>query len=57
MEPDALEPRHHDPPAGWPVEVFEAVTSALAAALVAVVKRERDAARAELAQVVDEVAR
>ena len=30
-----LEPRRHAPPEGWPVETFERVTDALAAALVA----------------------
>jgi hypothetical protein len=40
-----LEPRRHAPPADWPPAVFEAVTDALAQALVAAVRRreaERD---------------
>ena len=31
----ALEPRRHDPPPGWDAETFEAVTDAIAAALIA----------------------
>jgi hypothetical protein len=34
-----LEPRLHEPPAGWSVETFEQVTNALAAALVRVCER------------------
>jgi hypothetical protein len=34
-----LEPRRHAPPAGWPAEVFERLTDALATALVAAVQR------------------
>jgi hypothetical protein len=40
---DDLEPRRHEPPAGWSREVFEAVTDALAAALLAALERERSA--------------
>jgi hypothetical protein len=36
---NALEPRRHEPPAGWPPEVFAAVVDAMAAALVAAVRR------------------
>jgi len=42
----ALEPRCHTPPPGWSLETFERVTDALAAALVASVRRaveEREA--------------
>ena len=39
MNPDALEPKRHAPPEGWDVTTFEAVTDALAAALVAAVRR------------------
>jgi hypothetical protein len=35
----AVEPRRHEPPAGWPSETFDALTDALAAALVAAVRR------------------
>jgi hypothetical protein len=42
MVPARLEPRRHAPPPDWPAEVFEAVTDALAAALVAAVRRERE---------------
>jgi hypothetical protein len=38
-----LEPRRPEPPPGWSTEVFEAVTNALADALVAAMRR--DAAR------------
>lgn len=38
-----LQPRRHDPPEGWTAEIFEAVTSALAAALVAAVRRAEEA--------------
>ena len=40
--PERLEPRRHDPPDGWPPEVFEVLTDALAAALVAAVRRAAD---------------
>jgi hypothetical protein len=39
---DDLEPRRHAPPAGWDRDVFENVTDALAAVLVAAIKREED---------------
>jgi hypothetical protein len=41
-----LEPRRHEPPPGWPPAVFEAVTDAIAAALVASVRRA-ESSRAE----------
>ena len=34
-----FEPRRHDPPDGWPTDVFERLTDALAAAIVARVRR------------------
>jgi hypothetical protein len=34
VNPDALEPRRHGPPEGWPPETFEQLTDALATALV-----------------------
>jgi hypothetical protein len=34
-----LQPRHHEPPPGWSEETFEAVTTALSAALVAAYQR------------------
>lgn len=37
-----LQPRRHDAPAGWPPAVFDALTSALAAALVSAVRRDRE---------------
>jgi len=37
-----LAPRRHKPPAGWSREVFEAVTDALAQALVANLRRQVD---------------
>ena len=37
--PPALEPRRHDPPAGWDREAFEKLTDAIAAALIAAVRR------------------
>lgn len=40
MNPAALEPHRHEAPPGWPVEVFEQVTNAIAAALVAAVRRQ-----------------
>ncbi len=40
MNVSDLEPRRHEPPAGWDATTFDAVTSALAAALVAAVRRE-----------------
>jgi hypothetical protein len=36
---DDLKPRCHEPPLGWPPEVFDRVTDALAAMLVAAVQR------------------
>lgn len=39
MNADVLTPRPHTAPVDWPAGVFEAVTDALAAALVAAVKR------------------
>ena len=39
IDPAALEPRRHEPPPGWDAQTFEAVTDALAAALVAVYRR------------------
>jgi hypothetical protein len=45
-----LAPRRHNPPSGWSRETFERVTDALAAALVAAVRRqatERAEARPE----------
>jgi hypothetical protein len=38
-----LQPQRHDPPESWPPETFEAVTAALAAALVAAVRRDAEA--------------
>ena len=38
----ALEPRRHAPPPDWPAEVFESLSDAVAAALVAAVRRARD---------------
>jgi hypothetical protein len=37
-----LQPRRHEPPEGWSRETFEAVTDALAAALVAAVRRQEE---------------
>jgi hypothetical protein len=37
-----LHPRRHDPPEGWSAETFERVTDALAAALVAAVRRQNE---------------
>ncbi len=47
MNVSDLEPRRHEPPPGWPPDVFERLTDALAAALLAVVRRkaEDDGAR------------
>lgn len=42
MNVDALEPRRHAPPDGWSREAFERVTDALAAALVAAVRRDEE---------------
>ena len=39
-----LEPRRHEPPPGWPPEVFAAVTDALAAALAASWRRTQTTA-------------
>jgi hypothetical protein len=41
----SLQPRRHEPPAGWTPPVFEAVTDALAAALVASWRRTQASAR------------
>jgi hypothetical protein len=38
--PERLEPRRHAPPPDWPPEVFAALTDALAAALVAAIRRQ-----------------
>jgi hypothetical protein len=38
--PERLEPRRHGPPPGWPAETFERLTDALAAALVAAIRRQ-----------------
>jgi hypothetical protein len=38
-----LQPRRHDAPAGWSVEVFEQVTDALAAALIGAYRRQQEA--------------
>jgi hypothetical protein len=43
VNPNLLQPRRHDPPAGWPPEVFEAVTAAIAAALVSAARRRGEA--------------
>jgi hypothetical protein len=43
IDVSTLQPRRHEPPAGWSADVFEKVTDALAAALVAAVRREREA--------------
>jgi hypothetical protein len=43
IDVSTLHPRRHDPPEGWPPEVFEALTDALAAALVAAVRRDGEA--------------
>lgn len=40
MNAETLRAQRHDPPKGWPPEVFEKVTDALASALVAVVRRD-----------------
>jgi hypothetical protein len=40
-----LEPHQHVPPPGWSPEIFERVTDALAAALVAALLRERTEAQ------------
>lgn len=36
-----LRPRRHEPPQGWGAETFELLTDALAAALVAAVRRRQ----------------
>jgi hypothetical protein len=47
MNPAILEPRCHEPPPGWPPEVFAAVTDALADAIIASWRRsQREAAPA-----------
>jgi hypothetical protein len=38
--PQALEPRRHAPPPGWSPDVFERLTGAIAAALVAAARRQ-----------------
>ena len=42
MNVATLQPRRHDPPAGWPRETFDAVVSAIAAALVNAYRREHE---------------
>lgn len=37
-----LRPRRHDPPPGWSRETFERLTDALAAVLIAAVRREAE---------------
>ena len=44
-----LAPRRHNPPAGWPPEVFEHVIDAIAAALLAAYQRPIDEALAIVA--------
>jgi hypothetical protein len=39
----ALQPRHHNPPEGWDEATFEALTDALAGALVAAYRRRHTA--------------
>jgi hypothetical protein len=43
IAPESLQPRRHVPPPDWPAEVFARVTDAIAAALVAAVRRAADA--------------
>jgi hypothetical protein len=38
---DTLEPRRHEAPEAWDVETFDKLTSAIAGALVAAVRREQ----------------
>jgi hypothetical protein len=40
VTPADLQPRRHAPPAGWADDVYARVTDALAAALVAAVRRQ-----------------
>jgi hypothetical protein len=42
IDVSTLQPRRHEPPAGWSADVFERVTDAVAAALVSAVRRERE---------------
>lgn len=49
MNADGLEPRRHEPPTGWPPEVFERVTDAIAAALVAAYRRTEERVEEESA--------
>jgi hypothetical protein len=51
-----LRPHRHEPPDGWSAEAFEAVTDALAAALVAAYHRRHERASAEPAEALAEVA-
>ena len=44
MTPAALEPCRHDPPPGWSREVFERLTDAVAAVLVAAYRRAAERA-------------
>jgi hypothetical protein len=44
MNPAPLEPRRHAPPDDWSSDVFDRVTAALAAALVAALEPEEAAA-------------
>jgi hypothetical protein len=39
VNPADLQHRRHEPPEGWPLEVFERVTEAVATALVAAYRR------------------
>jgi len=39
MNTSALQPRRHAPPEGWDAQTFERVTDAIAAALIAAVRR------------------
>jgi hypothetical protein len=43
MIPTNLEPRHHEPPAGWDAATFARVTDALAAVLIAAYRRRFEA--------------
>ena len=40
LDAGSLQPRRHEPPPGWSLETYEAVTSAIATALVAAYKRD-----------------
>jgi hypothetical protein len=44
-----MRPERHEPPPGWPPEVFERVTEALAAALVSAYRRHGEQADTESA--------